>query len=231
MAWRGRCPQLPGSLPRSVFPFANGAESESPTESEVTTLSQVPLVPSFQVLPFSPRRCCLCQDGSNFLYWFRSSSGWPVLHSPAVAPNMSMLLSIRKKWSFHCCLIVRPSTTFSPFFQLQVAERFQCLLSRPRMSCLKIEALFFTSIFKMNCQYDEDIFLRPSPRFSKSDQTVFDFHLSWFPFGTAQLTIAPTIHNRQSHLPHHEFHQGQKRPPTYARRLQRRAPRLLGDVT
>ena len=71
----------------------------------------------------------------------------------------------------------------------------------------------FAPISKMNCQYDEDIFLRPSPRFSKSGQTVVDFHLSWFPFGTAQLTIAPTIHNRQSHLPHHEFHQGQKRPP------------------
>ena len=26
-----------------------------------------------------------------------------------------------------------------PFFQLQVAERFQCLLSRPRMSCLKFK--------------------------------------------------------------------------------------------
>ncbi|CAK9042857.1 Ankyrin repeat domain-containing protein 23 (Diabetes-related ankyrin repeat protein) (Muscle ankyrin repeat protein 3) [Durusdinium trenchii] len=51
-----------------------------------------------------------------------------------------------------------------------VARQFakERLPLREWMSCLKIEALFFTSIFKMNCQYDEDIFLRPSPRFSKS---------------------------------------------------------------
>ena len=110
-----------------------------------------------------PFRSCPFRDAAVSV---RSSSGWPVLHSPAVAPNMSMLFSIRKTCSFHSCRIVRPSTTFSPFFQLQVAERFQCLLSRPRMSCLKFN--IFASISTMNCEYDEvtssSVHLQDSPR-------------------------------------------------------------------